>query len=46
MPSTSRIDIRLDEKTKEMLRVIAKVDSRNLTKEIEYLIKQRYERLK
>jgi len=41
----ARVDIRLDEQTKEMLKEIAEKDSRSMTKEIEYLIKIRYEQL-
>jgi len=46
MPAIVRIDIRLDEVTKELLKIIAEKDSRSMTKEIEYLIKKRYEELK
>jgi len=40
MPAIVRIDIRLDEVTKELLKIIAEKDSRSMTKEIEYLIKK------
>jgi len=42
----ARVDIRLDEQTKEMLKEIAEKDSRSMTKEIEHLIKIRYEQLR
>lgn len=45
MPSTSRIDIRISEELKQMLKEIAEQDSRSITKEIEYLIKERYKEL-
>jgi len=40
-----RIDIRIEEETKEMLQAICKKDGRSMTKEIEQLIKERYEKL-
>jgi hypothetical protein len=45
MASTSRIDIRLTEELKQMLKEIAEHDSRSITKEIEWLIKERYKEL-
>ena len=41
-----RIDIRIEEETKEMLQAICKKDGRSMTKEIEQLIIERYKQLK
>lgn len=40
---TEYLNLRLDEQTKNMLKAITEKDSRSITKEIEWLIKQRYE---
>jgi len=40
-----RIDIRIDEETKEMFQAICKKDGRNMTKEIEQLIIERFNKL-
>ena len=41
----TRLDIRIEEETKEMLTIICKKEGRSMTKEIEQLIKERYEKL-
>jgi len=40
-----RIDIRIEEETKEMLQAICKKDGRSMTKEIEQLIIERFKYL-
>ena len=42
----TRIDIRIAEETKEMLQTICKKDGRSMTKEIEQLIIERFNKLK
>ena len=41
----ARIDIRIEEETKEKLLFICKKDGRSMTKEIEQLIKERYDKI-
>lgn len=41
-----RLDIRTTEEIKEKLRYIAEADSRSMSKEIEQLIKERYDKIK
>lgn len=45
MEDTLRVDIRVTPEVKQMLYEISKLDSRSITKEIEHLIKQRYQEL-
>lgn len=40
-----RLDVRTTEEIKEMLRYIAEHDNRSMSKEIEHLIKERYNKI-
>lgn len=40
-----RLDLRVSEELKQMLKEVAEKDSRSITKEIEWLIKERHRKL-